>query len=70
LIQIEIRYLWLVSRTWMKPDRTYQKKRQMIERYIKKHKVLDYYQILNEVDIDYDSLMKILSELRNEGRLK
>jgi len=54
----------------MKPDRTYQKKRQMIERYIKKHKVLDYYQILNEVDIDYDSLMKILSELRNEGRLK
>jgi hypothetical protein len=42
----------------------------MIERYIKKHKVLDYYQILNEVDIDYDSLMKILSELRNEGRLK
>ena len=42
----------------------------MIERYIKKHKVLDYYQILNEVDIDYDSLKKILSELRNEGRLK
>lgn len=42
----------------------------MIERYIKKHKVVDHYRILNEVDIDYDTLMKIISELRNEGRLK
>ena len=26
--------------------------------------------ILNNVDVDYDTLMKILSELRNEGVLK
>ena len=55
---------------WMKQDRVYQKKRQMIEKYIKKHKSVDYSRILNEVDIDYDTLMKIISELRNEGRLK
>ena len=55
---------------WMKQDRAYQKKRQMIEKYIKKHKSVDYSRILNEVDIDYDTLMKIISELRNEGRLK
>lgn len=55
---------------WMKQDRVYQKKRQMIEKYVKKHKSVDYSRILNEVDIDYDTLMKIISELRNEGRLK
>ena len=54
----------------MKQDRAYQKKRQMIEKYIKKYKSVDYSRILNEVDIDYDTLMKIISELRNEGRLK
>lgn len=42
----------------------------MIEKYIKKQEVVDHKQILNEVDIDYDTLMKILAELRNEGRLK
>jgi predicted transcriptional regulator len=42
----------------------------MIEKYIKKYKVADYSRILNEVDIDYDTLMKIISELRTEGRLK
>jgi predicted transcriptional regulator len=54
----------------MKQDRVYQRKRQMIEKYIKKHKVVDHSRILNEMDIDYDTLMKIISELRNEGRLK
>ncbi len=54
----------------MKQDRMYQKKRQMIERYIKKHKVVDHSRILNEVDIDYDTLKRIISELHNEGRLK
>ena len=54
----------------MKQDRGYQKKRQMIEKYVKKHQIVDYSRILNEVDIDYDTLMKIISELRNEGRLK
>ena len=42
----------------------------MIEKYFKNHKNVDYSRILNEVDIDYDTLMKIISELRNEGRLK
>jgi len=42
----------------------------MIEQYFKNHKNVDYSRILNEVDIDYDTLMKIISELRNEGRLK
>ena len=42
----------------------------MIEKYVKKHKIVDSSRILNEVDIDYDTLMKIISELRNEGRLK
>jgi hypothetical protein len=54
----------------MKHERIYQRKRQMIEKYIKKQKVVDQKQILNEVDIDYDTLMKILAELRTEGRLK
>ena len=54
----------------MKQDRIYQKKRQMIEKYAKMHESVDYSRILNEVDIDYDTLMKIISELRNEGRLK
>jgi hypothetical protein len=51
-------------------DRKYQKKKQTIERYIKKHGKVDHSVILNEIDIDYDTLMNILSELRNEGRLK
>jgi hypothetical protein len=54
----------------MKQNREYQKKRQLVEKYIKKYKVFDQHRILNELDIDYDTLMKIFSELRNEGRLK
>ena len=70
MMQIEISCQSFVIRTQMKQDRIYQKKRQMIEKYIKKQKVVDHKQILNEVDVDYDTLMKILAELRNEGRLK
>ena len=51
-------------------DRKYQKKRQIVEKFIKKRKTVDHSVILNEVDVDYDTLMKILSELRNEGRLR
>jgi hypothetical protein len=51
-------------------DRKYQRKRQIVEKFIRKRKTVDHYVILNEVDIDYDTLMKILSELRNEGHLK
>jgi hypothetical protein len=52
-------------------DRKYLKKKQVIEKVIQQHgKFVDYSVILNEVDIGYDTLMKILSELRTEGRIK
>ena len=51
-------------------DRIYQRKKQLVERFIKKHGKIDSSFILNEVDVDYDTLMKILSELRNEGHLR
>lgn len=52
-------------------DRIYQRKKQLVEKFIKKHgKRVDSPFILNEVDVDYDTLMKILSELRNEGHLR
>jgi hypothetical protein len=51
-------------------DRKYLKKKQVVEKFIRQRgKSVDYYVILNEVDIGYDTLMKILSELRTEGRL-
>ncbi len=50
-------------------DRIYEKKKQTILRFIKKYGKVDHSFILNEVNIDYDTLMKILSELRREGRL-
>ena len=50
-------------------DRVYEKKKQNILRFIKKHKKVDHSFILNNVNIDYDTLMKILSELWKEGRL-
>ena len=50
-------------------NRKYQKKRKMVEKFIRKRKTTDHSIILNEVDVDYDTLMKILSELRNEGKL-
>ncbi|TVP41175.1 hypothetical protein [Candidatus Nitrosocosmicus arcticus] len=50
-------------------DRVYEKKKQLILRFTKKHRKVDDSFILNEVNIDYDTLMKIISELRREGRL-
>jgi predicted transcriptional regulator len=50
-------------------DRVYEKKKQTILRFIKKHRKVDHSFILNNVNIDYETLMKILSELRMEGRL-
>ena len=50
-------------------NRVYEKKKQTILRFIKKHRKVDHSFILNEVNIDYDTLMKILSELHREGRL-
>jgi hypothetical protein len=51
-------------------DRNYQKQKIRVEKFIKKNKKTDHYIILNEIDIDYDTLMKILSELRREGKIK
>ena len=51
-------------------DRKYEKKKQTFEKFIRKLGKIDHSIILNEVNIDYDTLMKIISELRREGRLK
>jgi hypothetical protein len=51
-------------------DRRYQKKKVVVEKFIKKFGGIDHSAILNNVDVDYDTLMRILSELRNEGRIK
>ena len=51
-------------------DRKYEKKMKTVEKFIKKHGATDHQRILSEIDIDYDALMRILSELSNKGRLK
>lgn len=50
-------------------DRVYERKKQTILRFIKKQNKVDHSFILNNVNIDYDTLMKIVSELRREGHL-
>lgn len=50
-------------------DRAYLKKKQMVEHFIKKHGGVDHARILNEVNVDYDTLMRILAELKVEGRI-
>ncbi len=51
-------------------DRKYQRKKHTVEKFIKKFGKIDHSVILNNVNIDYDTLMRILSDLRNEGRIK
>lgn len=51
-------------------DRKYQRKKYTVEKFIKKFGMVDHSLILNNVNIDYDTLMRILSDLRNEGRIK
>ena len=51
-------------------DRRYQRKKYTVEKFIKKFGKVDHSVILNNVDIDYDTLMRVLADLRNEGRLK
>jgi predicted transcriptional regulator len=53
----------------MMNDRVYEKKKQTILRIIKKHRKVNHSFILNNVNIDYETLMKILSELRMQGCL-
>ena len=50
-------------------DRAYLRKKQIVERFIRKHGKADHARILNEVDVDYDTLMRILADLRREGRI-
>jgi hypothetical protein len=51
-------------------DRHYQKKKILVEKFIKKNKKTDHSIILNEINIDYDTLMKIMTELKRDGRIK
>jgi predicted transcriptional regulator len=50
--------------------RLYEKKKQLVAKFIREHSKVDHTVILNQVNIDYDTLMKIISELRQEGLLK
>jgi hypothetical protein len=50
--------------------REYQKKKAIVEKFIKKTGKTEHSAILNEVDIDYDALTRILGDLRREGRIK
>jgi hypothetical protein len=50
-------------------DRRYEKKKQSVEKFIRKYGKVDHSVILNEIDVDYDTLMKIISELRRQGHL-
>jgi predicted transcriptional regulator len=50
-------------------DRKYQKRKVIVEKFIKKSGKVEHSVILNSVDIDYDTLMRILSDLRKEGRI-
>jgi hypothetical protein len=43
-------------------DRVYQRKRKLVEKFIKKYGKIDHSIILNNVDVDYDTLLKILSD--------
>jgi predicted transcriptional regulator len=53
-------------------DRKYQKIKTEVKRFIQKNKneKIDHSNILNNLNIDYDTLMRILSELRRTGNLK
>lgn len=69
-------HFWFIQKLFIAPpdslvvqDRKYQKKKAIVEKFIKKSGKIDNSVILNNVDVDYDTLMKILSDLRNEGRI-
>jgi hypothetical protein len=50
-------------------DRKYQKKKALVEKFIKKSGKVDHSVILNSVEVDYDTLMGILADLRKDGRI-
>lgn len=51
-------------------DRTYQQKKALVKRFIRKKKTTDTSRILNEIKIDYDTLKLVLADLRKEGDLR
>jgi len=51
-------------------DRKYQKIKGEVKRFIRKNKKIDHLTILNSLKIDYDTLMRILDELKSKGNLK
>jgi hypothetical protein len=53
-------------------DRKYQKIKAEVKRFIQKNKKekIDHSTILNNLNIDYDTLMRILSELKKTGNIK
>ncbi|HZD36337.1 MAG TPA: hypothetical protein VE130_14135 [Nitrososphaeraceae archaeon] len=51
-------------------NRSYQKQKEIVKRFIKKQKTSDTSRILNEINIDYDTLMLVLADLRKEGYLR
>ena len=50
--------------------RQYQKKKRTVEKFIRKTGKVEHSIILNQVDVDYDTLMKVLKDLRSEGMIK
>ena len=50
--------------------RQYQKKKRTVEKFIRKTGKVEHSIILNQVDVDYDTLIKILKDLRSEGMIK
>ena len=50
-------------------DRKYQKIKGEVKRFIRKNKKIDHLTILNSLKIDYDTLMRILDELKSKGNL-
>ncbi len=62
--------IWDLITLYIVQGRSYEKKKQIVAKFIREHAKMDHSIILNEVNIDYDTLMKIISELRQEGLLK
>lgn len=50
--------------------REYQKKKTIVEKFIKRTGKIEHSVILNEVDVGYDTLTRILGDLRREGCIK
>lgn len=50
-------------------SRKYEKKKQLVLKYIKRKGRIDSYEILNEVDIDYDTLKRIIEEIKNKRQV-